>query len=66
YGHTDLDRALGTAALAGRFGEADLASILAHHRQHREPDGTEPIRASEDHSLQAGTRAWAEFGKEIP
>ncbi|WP_089303580.1 Mu transposase domain-containing protein, partial [Haloechinothrix alba] len=32
YGHTDLDRALGTAALAGRFGEADLASILAHHR----------------------------------
>ncbi|SNR98346.1 hypothetical protein SAMN06265360_1561, partial [Haloechinothrix alba] len=55
YGHTDLDRALGTAALAGRFGEADLASILAHHRQHREPDGTEPLRASEDHSLQAGT-----------
>ncbi len=64
YGHPALDQALGTAALAGRFGETDLASILTHQRQQRDPGGSEPIRASEEHSLQTGTRAWADFGKE--
>ncbi len=65
YGHPALDQALGTAALAGRFGETDLASILTHQRQQRDPGrGGEPIRASEEHSLQSGTAAWAHFGKE--
>lgn len=59
HGLTAVDQALGAAALAGRFADADLASILAH--QHHSP-GTDPIRASETHSLQPGTGRWAEFG----
>lgn len=52
--------ALGHAAVYGRFAERDLASILAH----RPARGARaPARASEDHSLQAGTNAWKEFGR---
>jgi transposase len=54
-----VDRALGTAAIAGRFTEDDLLSILEH--QADGPD-TAPSRASETHSLQPGTSAWAAFG----
>jgi hypothetical protein len=43
----------------GRFAEPDLASIIAHRAA--ATDGTR--RASEDHSLQAGTDAWKEFGR---
>ncbi|MEX2621778.1 MAG: hypothetical protein WD250_16295, partial [Egibacteraceae bacterium] len=51
---------LGHAAVYGRFAERDLALILAH----RAAGGTQPTaRASEDHSLQAGTNAWKEFGR---
>jgi transposase len=55
----EVDRALGTAAIAGRFGENDLLRILTHQlgRHHGEPS-----RVGEDHSLQAGTSAWANFG----
>src|SRR4051794_6865321 len=53
-------RARGAAALAGRFGEEDLPMILAHQRH--QPPTTPAARASEVHSLQAGTRAWATFG----
>jgi hypothetical protein len=55
-----VDQALGAAALAGRFGEEDLPMILAHQRH--QPPTTPTARASETHSLQAGTRAWATFG----
>jgi len=59
HGPATVDQALGTAALAGRFAENDLAAILAH--QHRGPTG--PVtRASEIHSLQPGTAGWADFG----
>ena len=54
-----VDQALGTAALAGRFGDNDLASILAH--QQAGPTGP-ATRASETHSLQPGTISWAGFG----
>jgi transposase len=55
-----VDQALGAAALAGRFGDEDLPMILAHQRH--QPPASPAVRASEAHSLQAGTRAWATFG----
>jgi hypothetical protein len=59
HGAAAVDQALGTAALAGRFGDADLASILAH--QQAGPTGA-ASRASETHGLQPGTAGWAGFG----
>ena len=56
HGQKRVDWALGHAATYARFAEGDLASILAAH----------PISdrqtASEDHTLQSGTRAWEGFG----
>jgi hypothetical protein len=52
HGSAAVDQALGTAALAGRFADRDLASILAH----QQPGPTGPTtRASETHGLQPGT-----------
>ncbi|WP_189135422.1 IS21 family transposase [Wenjunlia tyrosinilytica] len=59
HGAGEVDRALGTAAIAGRFAENDLISILDHHIGRQV---AEPTRASEDHSLQPGTSAWSRFG----
>jgi hypothetical protein len=56
---TDVDRALGQAAAAGRFGENDLDAILAH--QAAAAAGT-AARASEDHTLAQGTSRWAALG----
>jgi transposase len=59
FSATDVDRALGTAAVTGRFAGKDLLSILDYQASH----GTaEPTRAGEAHSLQPGTSAWAHFG----
>ena len=55
----EVDQALGTAAIAGRFAENDLIRILAHQAGR---DQAEPTRASETHSLQPGTSAWSTFG----
>jgi transposase len=55
----EVDRALGIAAIAGRFAENDLIRILTHNTGR---DTAEPARASEDHSLQPGTSAWSKFG----
>ena len=55
----EVDWALGHAAVHGRFAEADLASILDHHRtQARGPEH----RAGEDRSLTQGTNTWARYG----
>jgi hypothetical protein len=60
-GGEPLDRALGIAALAGRFEEGDLASILEHLGRH---DAVEDlVRADESFSVQPGTSAWGEFGR---
>ncbi|WP_431883444.1 IS21 family transposase [Micromonospora gifhornensis] len=59
HGTAAVDQALGVAALAGRFADNDLIRILAHHAG---ADNGEAIRASETHSLQPGTSAWARFG----
>ena len=53
-----VDWALGHAAVYSRFAEGDLASILAHRTA-----GGATARASEAHSLQAGTDAWSGFGR---
>ncbi|MBB5803354.1 hypothetical protein F4560_003122 [Saccharothrix ecbatanensis] len=45
----EVDQALGTAAIAGRFAENDLIRILAHQAGR---DQAEPTRAGEAHSLQ--------------
>lgn len=58
---TEVDWALGHAAVHGRFAEADLASILDHHRQRPHPGEQ---RAGEDRSLTQGTRSWASLGSE--
>jgi transposase len=60
HGNAVVDRALGTAAVAGRFAEGDLRSILEHQAH---GPSSPPIRRSETHSLQPGTSAWARFGQ---
>jgi len=60
HGAGDVDEALAAAAAAGRFGEGDLAAILAH----RGAQVIEfPARASEQTSLQRSTRSWEGFGR---
>jgi hypothetical protein len=54
-GAVAVDEALGVAATYGRFGEDDLAGILGHLRGGAPQ---EELRASEQHSLQPGTRPW--------
>jgi hypothetical protein len=58
-GVTEVDWALGHAAVNSRFGESDLASILDHHARTR-PGPTH--QAAEGHSLTQGTSGWAALG----
>jgi transposase len=58
-GTSEVDWALGHAAVHARFAEADLASILAHHGASAKGP---QHRASEDHSLTQGTAGWAALG----
>ena len=59
YGTTAVDQALGVAAVAGRFAERDLLSILTH-------TPTPVTVRTEGHSLQPGTAAWGLFGQPDP
>ncbi len=60
-GAAPIDRALGIAALAGRFEEGDLASIVEHLGRH---DAIEDlVYADEEFFVQPGTSAWGEFGR---
>jgi hypothetical protein len=54
-----VDWALGHAAVHQRFGEGDLASILAANL---DPTTPAAIRAGEDKSLTQGTAGWAALG----
>ncbi len=56
-----VEEALGMAAIAGRFGEGDLASILDHLEAGRA--GIDVMAADESHSAQPGTRSWEGFGR---
>jgi hypothetical protein len=57
-GTADVDRALGNAALNGRFAHGDLASILTADTRRRTTH-----TADEASSLTQGTAAWAGLGK---
>jgi hypothetical protein len=59
-GTAAVDAALGTAALAGRFGDGDLLSITGH--QCAGPGDGPATVADEAYSAQPGTSAWAGFG----
>ena len=56
HGQMRADWVLGHAATYARFADGDLASILAAHPV------SDRRTASEDHTLQSGTRAWEGFG----
>jgi hypothetical protein len=55
-----VDRALGQAAAASRFGHGDLAAILAHQATDA---GGDQQRAGEGNSLAQGTSGWAGLGE---
>ena len=59
-GTAAVDAALGTAALAGRFGDGDLLSIAGY--QAAGHAGGPVTIADEAYSAQPGTSAWAGFG----
>jgi hypothetical protein len=60
-GAARVDQALGLAAAAGRFDEADLGSIL-DHLDRRGATG-DLVHADEAHSAQPGTSGWGRFGQ---
>jgi transposase len=57
HGVDVVDRALGLAAMAGRFAEDDLGSIIVHGAGARPIGGPPP-----EHSLSAGTAMWSALG----
>ena len=59
HGRDVVDRALGTAAIAGRFSEGDLGSIIVHGA-----GATRPSGPPAEHSLAAGTAMWSALGPE--
>jgi transposase len=63
-GTAAVDAALGTAALAGRFGDGDLLSIAGYQAAGH---AAGPVTiADEAYSAQPGTSAWAGFGTTAP
>jgi transposase len=59
-GAEPVDRALGAAALAGRFGDGDLAALLDHQRH---SGHAAPLQPSGDASLQQGLSGWEQLGQ---
>lgn len=56
-----VEQALGLAAVAGRFDDTDLASILDHLATGGA--NLDLVRADETHSVQPGTSGWEAFGR---
>lgn len=56
HGSEAVDRALGTAAMVGRFAEGDLESIIVHGAT------TAVLGSPPQHSLSAGTSGWSALG----
>jgi transposase len=59
-GARKTDAALGLAAIAGRFADGDLASIIDYLAAEQETVGV--VIADEAHSAQPGTSGWARLG----
>lgn len=65
HNQADVDEALSAAARSGRFGDGDLASILAHHAQSATVilfPGADALPAGEEQSLQRSTSSWKGIG----
>jgi transposase len=60
HGNHEIERALRTCADAGRFGDGDLAAMLAHQQSTGE---LILFPAPEQRSLQRSTRSWEGFGR---
>jgi hypothetical protein len=60
HGSDEVNRALETCAHAGRFGDGDLAAILAHQQA---TGDLILFPAPEERSLQRSTRSWEGFGR---
>ena len=58
HGPQVVDRALGTAAMAGRFDRGDLGSIIVHGASAL----ARPAGPPAEHSLAAGTAMWSALG----
>jgi hypothetical protein len=58
HGADVVDRALGIAAIAGRFAEGDLESIIVHASGETRGAAVPPA----EHSLASGTAGWSGFG----
>ena len=56
-----VDRALGVAATAGRFGDGDLAAIAGHLAGGG--GDSDVVTVDKAHSSQPGTGAWEGFGR---
>jgi len=61
HGTEDVEQALAACAQAERFGEGDLAAVLAH--QQTAMVIAFPARAAEEQTLQRSTAAWEGFGR---
>jgi hypothetical protein len=68
FGATEVDWALGHAAVHARFAHGDLASVLDHHAGATTGPSSPRSRAGEDGSLTQGTSGWAGLGttSELP
>lgn len=62
HGSDEVEHALRACADASRFGDGDLASVLAHQQQRGGELIPFPAR-SEDHSLQRTTKSWEGLGR---
>jgi hypothetical protein len=64
FGVEAVDDALGVAAVAGRFADGDVVSILEHRRTAETVTETfAAVAADENLSTQPGTGAWGRFGQ---
>ena len=61
FGAAPVDRALGMAALAGRFEDGDLASVVDHLGRNEAVDDL--VYPDEAYSVQPGTSSWEGFGR---
>jgi hypothetical protein len=61
HGSGEVEQALTACAQAGRFGEGDLAAVLAH--QQSATVIPFPSRSCEQQTLQRSTAAWEGFGR---
>jgi hypothetical protein len=63
HGSEEVEHALRACADADRFGDGDLAQVLAHHQQQAGGELIQLPARSEEHSLQRSTRSWEGLGR---